>query len=377
MKYYLIAGEASGDLHGANLMKEIKILDSQAEFRFWGGDLMAAIAGEPVKHYKELAFMGVFEVVANLKTIQRNFKLCEADLLNYQPDVLILIDYPGFNLRMAEFATKNKIKVFYYISPKLWAWNTRRVKKIKRYVDKLFTILPFETDFYKKYSIDVLYSGNPLLDAIDTRNNKDESFETFINRNQLPSKPIVALLAGSRKQEISRILPDMLAMVDKFPNYQFIIAGAPSFSQADYQLYLKNKKVAVLFSQTYELLQQAHAALVTSGTATLETALLNCPQVVCYRMWGGWFTDWAAKKVIIKVPYISLVNLILNREAVKELFQSTFTLESLEHELKQLCDNQEYRAEIFENYNDLKQMMGEPGSSKITARLMLKHLSEI
>lgn len=374
MKYYIIAGEPSGDLHGSNLMKELKKLDPQADFRVWGGDLMAAQGGHLVKHYRDLAFMGLFEVVMNIRTIQKNFKLCERDLTDYQPDVLILVDYPGFNMRMAKFAHQKGLKVFYYISPKLWAWNTKRVKKVKAYIDRMFTILPFETEFYQQYGIEVDYSGNPILDAIDARPNKNEPRDAFISRNNLDNRPIVGVLAGSRKQELAFNLAEMLKMVPKFPNHQFIIAGAPSFTMTDYEPYIKGYEVKVLFGQTYEILQQADAAMVTSGTATLETALLNCPQVICYRMWGGNITDWISKTFIIKVKYIGLVNLIMTRESVKELFQKGFTLDALYNELNALLNNPKRRQEVFADYAELQQKMGEPGSSRITAGLMMKRL---
>lgn len=375
MKYYIVAGEPSGDLHGSNLMRELKLLDAQAEFRFFGGDLMAAQGGTLVKHYRELAFMGLFEVIANLRTIQRNLKQCEADIMAYRPDVVILIDYPGFNLRMAKFAHTNGFKVFYYISPKLWAWNTKRVHKIKRYVDRLFTILPFETAFYASYGVEVDYSGNPVLDAIDARPNKNESFNDFVLRNGLDGRPIVGVLAGSRRQELERVMDDMLAMVPLFPNYQFVIAGAPSFTQADYEKYINGKDVKVLFNETYSICQHARAAMVTSGTATLETALLNCPQVVCYKMWGGSVTNFLAKKVIIKVKYISLVNLILDKEGVTELFQNTFTFDALKTELAALLADGPRRSQVLADYAELHRLMGKPGSSRITAALMWKRLT--
>ncbi|GAO31821.1 lipid-A-disaccharide synthase [Geofilum rubicundum] len=287
MKYYIIAGEASGDLHASNLMRALKKYDAMAHFRFWGGDLMAAEGGQMVKHYRETAYMGLFEVLMNLRAIFRNFKWCEKDVLAYQPDVVILVDYPGFNLRMAKFAKLQGFKTFYYIAPKIWAWNTRRALKIKKYVDKVFTILPFETDFYARFNVPVVYSGNPLMDAIDNRPHKEEGRQAFTQRIGLPDKPIIALLAGSRRQEIDRLLPDMMEMIPHFPDFQFVIAGAPSFSMADYEPYLSGKdRLSVVFGQTYNLLENAHVALVTSGTATLEAGLLKCPQVVCYKMWG-------------------------------------------------------------------------------------------
>jgi lipid-A-disaccharide synthase len=374
MKYYIIAGEPSGDLHASNLMKALKQEDVDNHFRFWGGDLMKKVGGELVRHYSETAYMGIKEVLVNLGKIKANFKLCKRDLLNYQPDVLILVDYPGFNLRMAEFAHKKGIKVFYYISPKIWAWNTKRVKKIKAYVDQMYTILPFETDFFKKYQIPIHYVGNPVLDAIENRPNKNEDINTFKKRNNLDNRPIVALLAGSRQQELSNVLPTMLEMVDQFPKYQFIIAGAPSFTMADYTPFIKNKDVKVLFQQTYEIAQQAHGALVTSGTATLETALLDCPQIVCYKMWGGKMITKLVKKFILKVKHISLVNLIINCEGVKELVQDELNFTNVKNELDLLLNNQDYRINIFNHYNNLHHIMGKPGSSKRAAHLMVNEL---
>ncbi len=375
MKYYIIAGEASGDLHASNLMGALKKYDAMAHFRFWGGDLMAAEGGQMVKHYRDTAFMGIFEVLMNLMTIFRNFRLCEKDILAYNPDVVILVDYPGFNLRMAKFAKKRGFKTFYYIAPKIWAWNTRRALKIKKYVDMVFTILPFETDFYARFNVPVVYSGNPLMDAIDNRSNKGEGKDVFVQRNGLSDKPIIALLAGSRKQEIDRLLPDMIEMIPHFPEFQFVIAGAPSFSMTDYEPYTTGKNsLSVVFGQTYNLLENAHVALVTSGTATLEAGLLRCPQVVCYKMWGGSFTDFMAKKVIIKVPYISLVNLIMNREVVKELFQSSFSLDALKEELSLLCYDEAYRLNMMKGYEELGYIVGGPGSSERTAQRMWEGL---
>lgn len=376
MRYYIIAGEASGDLHASNLMKAFKQQDADADFRYWGGDLMKEQGGTLVRHYKDTAVMGLWDVLMNLNSIKKNFKLCQDDLLAYQPDVLILVDYAGFNLRMAKFAHAHNVLVYYYISPKIWAWNQKRVKKIKATVDRMFTILPFETKFFQEHGVEVQYSGNPVLDAIDNRDNKGESFEEFVRRNQLDERPKVALLAGSRKGEISYNLPDMLKMVDKYPEYQFVIAGAPSFAVEEYEPYIKDMDVAVVSGQTYQLLQQARAALVTSGTATLETALLNCPQVVCYKMWGGAFTDFVAKKILIKVPYISLVNLVLDKEAVLELFQSDFSLDKLESELGLLLQDSERRQQMLVDYSELHERMGGPGSSARTAQLMLEALKK-
>ncbi|MGQ1889896.1 lipid-A-disaccharide synthase [Thermophagus sp. OGC60D27] len=377
MKYYIIAGEASGDLHASNLMKELKELDREADFRYWGGDLMAAQGGTLVRHYRETAYMGVWEVLINLKSIFRNLDECREDILRFRPDVVILVDYPGFNLRIAKFAHHFGFRVFYYISPKIWAWNTSRVKRIKKWVDKMFTILPFETEFFAKHNIPVAYSGNPILDAIHNRKNKEETKAAFLQRLNLPDRPMVAILPGSRKQEIERLLPYMADMKRHFPDHQFIIAGAPSF-EADYyqQFFSPNESFKVVFDETYSLLKHAAAAMVTSGTATLEAALLNCPQVVCYKMWGGAFTHFMAKKIIIKVPYISLVNLISGKEVVKELFQQEMTHESLKEELEKILYDHSLRQKMLSDYDELRDIMGKPGCSKITAQLMLESMTQ-
>lgn len=373
MKYYIIAGEASGDLHASNLMRELKRVDNQAYFRVWGGDLMQAQGGELVKHYRETAFMGFLTVLRNIGSIRRNFQLCEADLLDYAPDVLILVDYPGFNLRMARFAKEHGIKVFYYISPKIWAWKQSRVKKIKRYVDRMFTIFPFETEFYKQFDYPVYFGGNPLLDALDNRPRKGESFNEFVQRNSLDQRPLVAILAGSRKQEIERILPTMLEVVDEFPQYQFVVAAAPSIDESYYKSLIGDKSVATVYSQTYELLQQSRAALVTSGTATLETALLRIPQVVCYRMSGGRLAYDLGKK-LLKVRYISLVNLVMDKEVVKELIQQNMNAKQIKHELDALLHDKVYRNEMLEQYDILKGKLGGVGASKRFATMMYQEL---
>ncbi|SMO35993.1 lipid-A-disaccharide synthase [Saccharicrinis carchari] len=375
MKYYIIAGEPSGDLHASNLMKQLKVEDPDYEFRFWGGDLMEEVGGHLVRHYSHTAFMGLKAVLLNLGKIKANFKLCKSDLLYYKPDVLILVDYPGFNLRMAQFAKKKGIKVFYYISPKIWAWNTGRVKKIKAYVDKMFTILPFETKFYEQYGIPVDYVGNPVLDAIADRNNKNKDVNTFKAENGLDTRPIVALLAGSRRQELNYVLPDMLKMTDQFPAFQFVLAGAPSFTPADYAPFVQGKDVKVVFKHTYALLEHAQGALVTSGTATLEAALLDCPQIVCYKMGGGKYFYKIIKKFVLKVEHISLVNLILNKAGVKELIQDEFNFTNLKLELNKLLKNQDYRINVFNNYNKLHKIMGQPGTSSRAAKLMVKALT--
>ncbi|WP_321279101.1 lipid-A-disaccharide synthase [Marinifilum fragile] len=376
MRYYIIAGEASGDLHASNLMKEIKNEDSAAEFRFWGGDLMQAQGGELVKHYRETAFMGFLTVLKNLGKIRANFSLCEKDLLEYKPDVLILVDYPGFNLRMAKFAKEHGIRVHYYISPKIWAWKEGRVKKIKTYVDRMFTIFPFETEFYKKHNYEVSFGGNPLLDAIENRLNKDESFEDFTTKNNLPNKPIVALLAGSRKQEIERILPVMLDVVGDFPDHQFVVAAAPSITKEFYAQVVGDRDVKFVYGQTYDLLQQSKAALVTSGTATLETALLRIPQVVCYITGGGKIL-FAIGKRLLKVKYISLVNLVMDKLIVKELIQHFCNKENIASELKNILEEGSYRSKMLSNYQLLNEKLGGAGASSRFAKMIVEDLKTI
>jgi len=373
MKYYLIAGEASGDLHGSNLMKSLKKEDPETEFRFWGGDLMAEVGGEPVKHYAQMAFMGFVKVALNLRTISKNLLFCKNDVEHFNPDVLILIDFAGFNLRIAEFAHYKNIKVYYYISPKIWAWKTNRIKKIKKFVDKMYTILPFETEFYQQFKYEVEYVGNPVNDAIAARPDQNQTFEEFITKNHLPDKPIVALLAGSRKQEIKLMLPVMVEVSRYFPEYQFIVAGAPGINHSLYQQLMGTINLPVLKDQTYTLLQQSKAALVTSGTATLETALLNIPEIVCYHTNIGNFLYHLGRK-LIKVKWISLVNLILGFEAVKEMIQDTFKKELLAEELKLILTNYEYRAEMLSNYQILQTLIGSPGASEKAARSIVKSL---
>jgi len=367
MRYYLVAGEASGDLHGANLMKELKSLDKEADFRYFGGDLMQAEGGTLVKHYADMAFMGFVEVVANLNTVLNNLKFCKQDILLWQPDVLILIDFPGFNLKIADFARKQGLKVCYYISPKVWAWNQKRVLKIKRSVDHLFCILPFEVDFYKKWGMEVDYVGNPLLDAVAAF----KPDEDFIKSNQLSDKPIIALLPGSRRQEINYLLPTMLASAKNFPEYQFVIAGAPSFNAAYYdQFFTEGQTVPIVFNNTYNLLHHARAAIVASGTATLETALFHVPQVVVYK--GNPVTIGIAR-VLIQIGFISLVNLIMDRLIVKELIQGDYTITSVENELRLLLQDKPYRDAMLKNYELLDERMGMPGASAKTARLIIQY----
>lgn len=363
MKYYLIAGEASGDLHGSNLMKEIQQLDSEAEFRFWGGDLMQQVGGTMVKHYRELAFMGFVEVAMNLRTILKNISFCKKDIQTYQPDVVILIDYPGFNLRIAPFTNSQKIKTVYYISPQVWAWKSGRVKKIKQVIDKMLVILPFETEYYRKnWNYEVEFVGHPLIDALEQRESPDP--EAFRKRWNLDQRPIIALLPGSRKQEIQTKLPIMLSVTDDFPQYQFVIAGAPGQDREFYQPFLK-KGVQLIENQTYNLLQLAQAALVTSGTATLETALLHVPQVVCYK--GSRISYEIGKRLVTHIKYISLVNLIMNRPVVTELIQNELNYENVRHELAQILEG-EKRFQMLSDYNQLRNKLGGPGASRRAAQ---------
>jgi len=373
MKYYIIAGEASGDLHASNLIKGLKKTDPQANFRGWGGDLMQDSGCVIVRHYKDTAIMGFLTVVKNLGKIKENIRLCCQDILKWQPDVIILVDYAGFNLRIAKFAKQHQLKVFYYISPKIWAWNTGRVKKIKKYVDRMFVIFPFECDFYRKYNFPTFYAGNPLVDAIHERDFQQETFQQFTAANNLPDKPIIALLAGSRQQELKHVLPKMLSVIPYFPEYQFILAGAPSMTSVDYAPYIQGKNIPVLYGQTYRLLCQSTAALVTSGTATLETAILNIPQVVCYSGEGGAFSYFLFK-LFVKVKYISLVNLILNREAVKELLMQKLNTKNLRYELNRITRQQSTREKIYTDYEEINRKLGSPGASDRFARLIIEEL---
>jgi lipid-A-disaccharide synthase len=366
MKYYIIAGEASGDLHGANLMKALYVKDPSAEIRFWGGDLMQQVGGTLVKHYRELAFMGFVEVLLNLKTILNNIAVCKKDIAQFQPDVLIFIDYPGFNMRIAKWAKERSIPTHYYISPQIWAWKESRIKAIKRDVDAMYVILPFEKDFYeKKHHFPVHFVGHPLIDAIA---NRDEvSDEVFRTENRLSNKPIIALLPGSRKQEIVKMLSVMLSVVEDFPAYQFVIAGAPSQDYSFYEPFLTNENVQFISNKTYDLLSHSYAALVTSGTATLETALFNVPEVVCYK--GSWISYQIAKR-IITLKYISLVNLIMDEEVVKELIQENLTTAQLKSELHHIL-NLENRKKLADTYVRLKQNLGGEGASLKTATLIV------
>jgi len=367
MKYYLVAGEASGDLHGANLMKALKERDPQAEFRFFGGDLMQEQGGTLVKHYAEMAFMGFLEVVVNLRTIMKNLKMCKADIKAWQPDVVILIDFPGFNLKISAFAKSQGFKTCYYISPKVWAWNQKRVLKIKRVVDHLFCILPFEVDFYKSWDMKVDYVGNPLLDAISAFTPDPD----FLAKHNLAGKKIIALLPGSRKQEINYLLPDMLTVAAQYTQYQFVIAGAPSFNAEYYDQYLQGQSIPVVFNATYDLLTHAEAAIVASGTATLETALFNVPQMVVYK---GGAISIAIARMVVSIKFISLVNLIMDKLVVKELIQEDSNPVKVSAELELLLHDADYRSQMLANYDELDVRMGEPGASAKTAKLIMGYL---
>ena len=368
MKYYLVAGEASGDLHGANLMKALKEQGANADFRYFGGDKMKAEGGTLVKHYADMAFMGFTEVILNLPTIMRNMKACKEDILAYAPDVLILIDFPGFNLKIATFAKEHNLKVCYYISPKVWAWNQKRVLKIKKVVDKMFCILPFEVSFYKEWGMEVDYVGNPLLD-------EKAAFvpdDNFLTKNGLAGAEIIALLPGSRKQEIERLLPVMLSVIENFPDQQFVVAAAPSFLPAYYQQFIGAKNVKLVFGQTYDLLHHASAAVVASGTATLETALFKVPQVVVYK---GGAISIAIARMVVKIRFISLVNLIMDREVVTELIQNDCNTMNITDCLVNLLSGPK-RQKMLESYKDLATIMGEPGASERTAKLISKYLKK-
>lgn len=376
MKYYLIAGEASGDLHASNLMASLKKQDSEATFRFLGGDLMQAQGGILVKHYKEMAFMGFIPVLMNLRTILRNMKTCSEDIRRYKPDVVILVDYPGFNLKIAKFVkTELGIPVHYYISPKIWAWKKYRIKDIRNYVDKMLCILPFEVEFYNGLQYQVDYVGNPSVDSVVLRPHAGETFETFVCSNGLQHKPIIALLAGSRKQEIKDNLPVMLEAAKDFTEYQMVIAGAPGISREYYTRFIEGHRVQIVFGQTYRLLQQSKAALVTSGTATLETALFRVPQAVCYKVAAGKIAHLIFSH-FFHIRYISLVNLIAGREVVKELFAKYFSTENIHAELDRILNDPAYRQYMLDGYEEIIQILGKPGASERAAQIItsvLKH----
>jgi len=373
MKYYIIAGEASGDLHGSNLMKALLEEDPAADIRFWGGDLMASVGGTLVKHYKDTAVMGIIEVISKLGQISANLKLCKNDIMDYKPDVVILIDYPGFNFKIAKFVRSHSIRVFYYIPPTVWAWKEWRLKSIRKYVDRLYIIFPFEVEYYKDKGIKAYYFGNPLSESIANHSCNKESLEEFSMRCNLSEKPIIALLAGSRQGEINSLMPLFVQLEDKFPDYQLIIAGAPSIEQEFYNKFIGNTNIKVLFSETYPLLRHAKATALCSGTASLEAALLDTPQVVCYRTSA---ITAAIVRRLLKVKYVSLPNLIFNQQIVKELLQERCTIENITAELKRILVDKE-REKIQKRYGKLRKILGEASASKHIAESMVNELLAI
>ncbi len=368
MKYYIIAGEASGDLHASNLVKEIRKQDPEAHFRAWGGDMMKKQGAELVKHINDLAFMGFAEVLTNLRTILGNISFCKSDILQYQPDAVIFIDYPGFNLRIAKFCKQQGIRSIYYISPQVWAWHKSRIKKIRRDIDKMLVILPFEKDFYSQHEYKVDFVGHPLLDALQPYIGAAAT-PSFREKYHLPDKKIIALLPGSRKQEISRMLPVMGTMASQFPQYQFVIAATSAHNREYYQQFLppSEKSIPLVTGDTYNLLQNAYAALVTSGTATLETALIGVPQVVCYKAAR---LSYVIAKNLVNIKYISLVNLIMDQEVVKELIQQDFTEDRLADELGKITQNDDRRKTILEKYALLREKLGANGASEKAATII-------
>ncbi len=367
MKYYIIAGEASGDLHASNLMRALKQTDSQAEFRFWGGDLMQEQGGQLVKHYRELAFMGFVEVLFNLKTILKNISFCKEDISAFNPDAIIFVDYPGFNLRIAKWAKVEGYQTHYYISPQIWAWKENRINAIKRDIDHMYVILPFEKEFYEeKHNFPVHFVGHPLIDAIGQKGLPNVA--TIKKENELDDRPIIAVLPGSRKQEISKMLEVMLSITPDFPEYQFVIAGAPSQDAEFYAPFIKHKNIKLVMNKTYDVLSLSNAAMVTSGTATLETALFKIPEVVCYK---GSYVSYQIARRIVNLDYISLVNLIMKREVVKELIQDDFNTKMLKKEFKKILD-EENRTRIFKDYFELERKLGGKGASEKTARLIVE-----
>ncbi len=368
MKLYIIAGEASGDLHGSNLIKALKANRPSLDIRAWGGDLMQSAGADVVKHYRDLAFMGFYEVLVNLKTILRNIRFCKEDITAFRPDALILIDYPGFNLRIAKWAHENGIPVLYYIAPQVWAWKENRIHAMKKHIQHLFVVLPFEKLYFENHNMPVTFVGHPLLDQIS---GSSETRQEFQQRNKLSDKPIIALLPGSRKQEIRTMLPIMLEMTNHFPQYQFIVAGAPSQNESFYRSVAQQQSMTVLFGQTSEILRHAAAGLITSGTATLEAGIYKVPQVVCYK---GSSISYAIAKQLVKIKYISLVNLILDKPAVTELIQHDLNNTKLKAELDSLLNEESRRAKIQQDYRELHDSLGGAGASERTAIAMLKIL---
>ena len=378
MRYYLIVGEASGDLHASNLMRALQLEDSNAEFRYYGGDLMRGVGGSLVKHYREMAYMGFVPVLLHLRTILKNMKACKRDIMEWKPDVLILVDYPGFNLDIAKYIRKHSdIPIYYYISPKIWAWKEHRIKNIRRDVDELFSILPFEVEFYERHHYPIHYVGNPCVDAVEGFKSSEKGQETgemFRRSFGLSAKPLIAVLAGSRRQEIKDNLRIMMQTAQQFADYQFVIAGVSTIEEEYYKRFIpKDMDVKLVFDQTYRLLQQSEAALVTSGTATLETALFDVPQVVCYYTACGKLIN-ALKRMILKVKYISLVNLIVNREIVVELIGDQMNTRRLEAELRKILKGGEARSQLLADYAEMRNRLGDAGASQRAARQIVAHL---
>lgn len=372
MRYFIIAGEQSGDLHGSNLVKELIIADGNAQIYCWGGDLMEEAGATLLMHYKKMAFMGFVAVVKNIRSISRNLNRCKQQIIEYKPDVVILIDYPGFNLHIAEFARKGGFRIFYYISPKLWAWNEKRVEKIRHNIDRMYIIFPFEVEFYKKHGIEVIYRGNPLKDEIERKMSLFPDKKSLRESLGIGDKPVIGILAGSRKHEVELILPEMLKIVHHFPEYQFVLAGVKNLPDELYHKVIGNEPVRLLKEKTYEILYSASAALVTSGTATLETALLKTPQVVCYK---GDFFSMLIAWMVIKVKFISLVNLIMDKEVVKELVQYSLTGNALISELKAVLPGGEKRNKMLSDYELLNEKLGPAGASRRVAEDMFKFLN--
>lgn len=373
MKYYIIAGETSGDLHGSNLMKGLKIADQNADFRFWGGDLMQEVGGTLVKHYRETAVMGFIEVLGSLGKIATNLSLCKKDIVEYQPDVVILIDYPGFNFKIARFAKKNNFKVFYYISPKVWAWKESRIKYLKKDIDKLFIIFPFEIEYFKKHGIEAIYNGNPLLDSIMQHKCQQETEEQFRQRIGVNDQPIIGLLPGSRLMEINYLMPRMIQLEKEFPDHLFLLGAAPSISKEAYDKYLKGTNIKYLPGESYPIMKHARVTVLASGTASLEAALLNSPQVVCY---GGNELSFQIAKRLVKIKYVSLVNLILNKPVVKELLQHDCTPANITKEVKLLFNNKK-REQVFSKYKKIRELLGGEGASVKVAAAMIDELKKL
>ena len=377
MRYFLIAGEASGDLHGSNLIKGIRSIDQNAQIRCWGGDLMQEAGAELVRHYKEGAIMGFVEVIANLGKLAGNLQDCKNDIINYNPDVVVLIDYPGFNFRIAQFAKERGLRVFYYIAPKVWAWKEKRVHRLKKYVDRLFIIFPFEIEYFKKWGIDAIYNGNPLLDSVDNHPSATETREEFCKRADiLPHKTTVALLAGSRRGEIKYLLPRMIEVAKRHPSYQFLLACAPSVDMELYKGIIGKKcsNIRLLVGETYSILRHSDAAIINSGTASLEAALIGVPQVVCY---GGNEISYQIARMVVKLKYISLANLIMDKGLFKELIQHSCTPALISQELDQLLHNQEYRARMMQDYADVRTVLGGAGASAKVAKAMIEELKKM